>query len=102
MTHLLAIWAACSTVLAVVLQRHLRMLDRRRRVSAGDFTIDRFDGLGPIRVDVYAKHGHTCPECFRPCRHVVQLENGVVTTRWYFCGHCAPPMMQPKPIGEGR
>lgn len=102
MIALIATLLGTSAALAFALHRHLRQLDARRRTTAGDFTIDRFDGLGPIRVDVYAKHGHTCPECFRPCRHVVQLENGVVTTRWYFCGHCAPPMMQPKPIGEGR
>lgn len=34
MTHLLATWAACSTVLAIVLHRHLRKLEDQRQYAA--------------------------------------------------------------------
>lgn len=83
-------WAGTSAVLGLVLHLHLRTLDGRRHASAGDFTIDRFDGLGEFKIDVYDEPGHTCPACLGACRNVLQFEAHGHARRWYYCGRCAP------------
>ena len=95
MIGLLLLWAALAGAGTLVLQRHLEQIDARRRRTAGDFTIDRFDGLGEFKVDVFDGPGHTCPNCFRPCRNVLQFESHGDERRWFFCGHCAPSFMRP-------